>query len=326
MLAAALPGSLAFDIIAALGAACRESLRRGVPLDEMAARASLLTRALAAVSGSWEQLSEEQAEAFVGELCHLAQPSLQRAETGTAAAGPSVLALMGLVDPAGTWARALARLGMRHALLPALLDRSILEEYLALLLPLPSFLLSHLSVCSSDAQERDVSGGDWRLLEASQILLILQHLFQAQEIIAMLPSTSAERRTHPPTAAASSLHHPQPTTRDSRILTFAGHVPALADVARALKEVMSACVAEASVPRGRTLLAQVQCFLYFSQCIVIFRPVHGACSNVFMYSSEISNPPKYFSLLALSDSNCDFEIAVCAILKWPYVTVVASCF
>ena len=196
MLAAALPGSLAFDIIAALGAACRESLRRGVPLDEMAARASLLTRALAAVSGSWEQLSEEQAEAFVGELCHLAQPSLQRAETGTAAAGPSVLALMGLVDPAGTWARGLARLGMRHALLPALLDRSILEEYLALLLPLPSFLLSHLrcrsvllfcscvlgpswfvapglslshacvcSVCSSDAQERDVSGGDWRLLE-----------------------------------------------------------------------------------------------------------------------------------------------------------------
>ena len=164
------------------------------------------------------------------------------------------------------------------------------------------------------------------LTQASQILLILQHLFQAQEIIAMLPSTSAERRTHPPTAAASSLHHPQPTTRDSRILTFAGHVPALADVARALKEVMSACVAEASVPRGRTLLAQVQCFLYFSQCIVIFRPVHGACSNVFMYSSEISNPPKYFSLLALSDSNCDFEMAVCAILKWPYVTVVASCF
>jgi hypothetical protein len=177
LLAAALPGSPAFDVITTLGEACRESLCRSIPLDELAARASLLARALAAVSGSWEQLSEGQSETFVATLCALCattQPSSHGAvaEAGAAAARPSMLALMGLVDSNGMWARRiLARLGMRHALLAAFLDESILEEYLALLQDLPSFLKAYTHSAGKQGADGDVSASDWRLLEVVQPLL-----------------------------------------------------------------------------------------------------------------------------------------------------------
>jgi hypothetical protein len=178
LLAAALPGSQAFDLITTLGEACRKSLCRSIPLDELAARASLLARALAAVSGSWEHLSEGQSETFVATLCALCaltQPSSHRAEAGAAAAAasrPSMLALMGLVDSDGMWARRiLARLGMRHALLAAFLDESILEEYLALLQHLPSFLNSYTHSASKQGANDDVSASDWRLLEVVQHFL-----------------------------------------------------------------------------------------------------------------------------------------------------------
>ena len=178
LLAAALPGSPAFDLITTLGEACRKSLCRSIPLDELAARASLLARALAAVSGSWEHLSEGQSETFVATLCALCaltQPSSHRAEAGAAAAAasrPSMLALMGLVDSDGMWARRiLARLGMRHALLAAFLDESILEEYLALLQHLPSFLNSYTHSASKQGANGDVSASDWRLLEVVQHFL-----------------------------------------------------------------------------------------------------------------------------------------------------------
>ena len=178
LLAEALPGSPAFDLINTLGEACRESLCRSIPLDELAARASLLARALAAVSGSWEQLSEGQSETFVATLCALCgitQPRSHHEEAGAAAAGaarPSMLALMGLVDSDGMWARRiLARLGIRHALLAAFLHKCMLEEYLELLLHLPSFLKSYRHSARKQVADGDVSASDWRLLEVVQPFL-----------------------------------------------------------------------------------------------------------------------------------------------------------
>jgi hypothetical protein len=165
LFAAAMPGPLAFDIAGALGTACRQSLSRGIPLQELAGRVHFFTRALVALAGCWEALSEEQSRGFIAALCDV---------SACAAPGdvplPSMLAVMSLVDPDGEWVRAsLSRLGLRHAFVVACLDRGLLEEFLALVQRMPAFVQQWrdgaADASAPAAAGLDLSESDWRLLE-----------------------------------------------------------------------------------------------------------------------------------------------------------------
>jgi len=84
---------------------------------------------------------------------------------------PSMLAVMGLVDPTGSWGRSiLSRLGMRHAVLAAYLEGGTLVELLLLIQRLPSLvqLCVERGLQSSGRGGGGVLGGEaGRLLEGN---------------------------------------------------------------------------------------------------------------------------------------------------------------